>query len=175
MLFIKSKKIKMKALLQQYAAYNIWANKTLLERISQMDEENINTTVVSSFPSVYKTALHLWQAENIWWQRMHGVENIAILSESFKGSFAELRSGFYNQSQQWAEWVAGISDDELNRSFSFTRNNQQYNIIVKDMLLHIFNHATFHRGQLVTLLRQLGQTENIPSTDFSTFCRLKNS
>jgi uncharacterized damage-inducible protein DinB len=46
-------------------------------------------------------------------------------------------------------------------------------MVVKDMLLHIFNHATMHRGQLVTFLRQLGEVDKIPSTDFSTFCRTR--
>ena len=45
----------MKQLLQQYAAYNLWANKKMTEDISQLSEEQINKEIVSSFPSVYKT------------------------------------------------------------------------------------------------------------------------
>lgn len=163
----------MKELLQQYAAYNIWANKILFERISKLGEEQINKEIVSSFPSIYKTALHLWQAENIWWQRLKLVENVAILSETFTGNFSELTAGHAKQSQQWAEWVDGASEIQLAHVFAFVRNKEQYKIKVQDMLLHLFNHATFHRGQLVTMLRQLGEVDKIPSTDFATYCRVK--
>ena len=173
MLFIKSKKIKMKELLQQYAAYNIWANKVLFERISKLNEEQINTEIASSFPSVYKTIVHMWQAEDIWWQRLKLVENIAALSETFKGDFNELTTGLAKQSALWKKWVDNANDYQLTHVFAYMRNKEQHKMKVNDMLLHLFNHATFHRGQLVTLLRQLGEVDKIPSTDFSTYCRVK--
>lgn len=164
----------MKELLQQYAAYNVWAQQTIFNRISLLTEEQITSEIVSSFPSVYKTALHMWQAENIWWQRMNRVEHISIISETFTGSFTELVEGFSKQSQLWGEWVNNMEEQELSNSFSFIRNKEQHSITIQDMLLHIFNHATFHRGQLVTFLRQLGETSGIPSTDFATYCRVKD-
>ncbi|MGG9960502.1 DinB family protein [Ferruginibacter sp. SUN106] len=164
----------MKELLQQYAGYNVWANNILFERIRKLSEEKIQQEIVSSFPSVYKTIVHMWQAENIWWQRLQLVENISPLSETFKGSFADAVAGLALQSRQWADWVNGANDTQLTDVFAFVRNKEPFTMKVNDMLLHLFNHATFHRGQLVTLLRQLGETDNIPSTDFSTYTRLKN-
>jgi len=161
----------MKELLQQYAAYNIWATKTLFERISKIPEEKITQEIVSSFPSIYKTAVHMWQAESIWWQRFHKAATIIAVSETFKGNFSELTAGLAAQSQQWKAWVDNATESDLEVEFSFIRNNEPYSIIVKNMLLHIFNHASFHRGQLVTFLRQLNESE-IPSTDFSTYSRL---
>ncbi len=55
----------MKQLLQQYAAYNIWANKRIVETAKLLPEEQINKEIVSSFPSVYKTVLHLMEVENV--------------------------------------------------------------------------------------------------------------
>ncbi len=160
----------MKELLQQYAAYNIWANKTMFERIGRLPEEKIMQEIVSSFPSVYKTALHMWQAESIWWQRFEKAEKIMVISEVFKGSFNELVSGLAAQSQQWKTMVDNSSEDGLTAEFSFIRNNEPFTMKLNNMLLHLFNHATFHRGQLVTFLRQLNETD-IPSTDFSTYTR----
>ena len=73
----------MKELLQQYAAYNIWANKLLFERISKLSEEEISKEIASSFPSLYKTALHMWLAEDAWYQRVKLVENIVLPAENF--------------------------------------------------------------------------------------------
>jgi uncharacterized damage-inducible protein DinB len=162
----------MKELLQQYAAYNVWANNILMERISVLSEKQINKEIASSFPSLYKTTAHLWFAEDIWWQRMKLVENITVAASSFTGSFSELCIHFYKQSQQWAAWVHAANDNELSRVFAYIRNKVPYKMKVQDMLLHLFNHGTFHRGQLVTLLRQLGE-DKIPATDFAAWCRLQ--
>jgi len=163
----------MKELLQQYAAYNIWANKILFERISKLNEEQLHKEVASSFPSIYKTIVHMWQAEDVWWQRLKLVENPVYLSEHFTGDFNEAVMGLSKQSQQWAAWVDGANENQITHVFAFVRNKEQLKMKVNDMLLHLFNHATFHRGQLVTLLRQLGETDKIPSTDFSTFSRVR--
>ncbi len=163
----------MKELLQQYATYNIWANKILFERASKLNEEQVHREIASSFSSVYKTVVHMWQAEDVWWQRLKLVENPVYLSESFTGDFNEAITALAKQSQQWAAWVDSATENQIAHVFAFIRNKEQFKMKVNDMLLHLFNHATFHRGQLVTLLRQLGETEKIPSTDFSTFSRLK--
>jgi uncharacterized damage-inducible protein DinB len=163
----------MKELLQQYAAYNIWASKVLFDRISKLSEEEIVKEIASSFPSVYKTVQHMWLAEEVWWQRLKLVENIVLESEKFTGSFTELTANLARQSRQWAEWVDGATENQLTHVFAYMRNKEQLKMPVYQMLQHVFNHATYHRGQLVTILRQLGADTNIPSTDFSTFCRKK--
>ena len=163
----------MKELLQQYAAYNIWANKILFDRINKLNEEQINAVIASSFPSVYKTVSHMWLAEDVWWQRHKLVENIVVAAENFTGSFIDLCNQLAKQSQQWKDWVDSANENQLAHVFAYVRNKEQHKIKVQDMLLHLFNHATYHRGQLVTLLRQLGEVDKIPSTDFSTYCRTK--
>lgn len=161
----------MKEILQQYAAYNIWATKTILDRINKLSEEKITQEVTSSFPTIYTTVQHMWRAEEAWWQRLKLVENPVLQSDSFTGSFAEMCSQFSKQSILFKEWIDKANDIQLSHVFAYVRNKEQIKMVVQDMLLHVFNHATLHRGQLVTMLRQLGETDKIPSTDFSTYCR----
>jgi uncharacterized damage-inducible protein DinB len=160
----------MKELLQQYAAYNIWASKILFDRITKLPEEKITQEIASSFPSLYKTVNHMWLAEEVWWQRMKLVENITLQSEQFTGSFSEQCNQLAKQSLLWKEWVDAASDNQLTHVFAYIRNKEQHKMKVNDMLLHVFNHATYHRGQLVTLLRQLGE-DKIPATDYVVYCR----
>lgn len=162
----------MKQLLQQYAAYNAWASKLLFERISKLSEEEINKEIVSSFPSVYKTVQHMWLAEEVWWQRLKLVEHIELQSDKFTGSFNEMSAHLSKQSQQWVAWVDGATDNQLEHVFAYVRNKEQQKMPVYEMLQHVFNHGTYHRGQLVTMLRQLG-ADKIPQTDFTVFCRKK--
>lgn len=162
----------MKELLQQYAAYNSWATKLLVDRIYKLSDEEINREISSSFSSLYKTIQHMWLAEEVWWQRLKLVENLDLQSEKFTGTFAELTASHAKQSQQWVEWVIGVTEIQLAHVFAYIRNKEQIKMPVYQMLQHVFNHATYHRGQLVTLLRQLGYTD-IPATDFSAYCRRK--
>jgi uncharacterized damage-inducible protein DinB len=162
----------MKELLQQYAAYNIWATKQLVDRISKLNEEDTGKEIISSFPSINKTMQHMWMAEEVWWQRLKLTENIVLESDEFTGNFNELANALAKQSQQFKDWIDGATESQLAHVFAYIRNKEQLKMPVYQMLHHVFNHATYHRGQLVTMLNQLG-ADKIPSTDFSTFSRTK--
>lgn len=162
----------MKELLQQYAAYNIWATKMITDRISKLSDEEINREIVSSFPSIYKTLQHMWLAEEIWWKRLKLMENIVLESENFSGPYNEMVEILTKQSQLYKEWIDGATETQLVHVFAYVRNKEQHKMPVYQMLQHVFNHATYHRGQLVTMLNQLG-ADKIPGTDFSAFCKGK--
>lgn len=160
----------MKEMLQQYAVYTIWANNRIFDRLLQLKEEEVNKEIASSFPSVFKTCVHMLDAVSIWWLRHKMVENITYQGDSFNGSFAELIKAIKQKDADWKEWIDGASEMQVQHVFAYIRNKEQNKIAVNDLLLHLFNHATYHRGQLVTLLRQLG-AEKIPATDYSQYCR----
>lgn len=162
----------MKELLQQYAAFNIWATKLLVDTISKLPEEDKTKEIASSFPSLYTTVQHMWVAEEIWWQRLKLAEHIVLQSEGFNGSFDELAANLAKQSKLFLEWISGANENQLTHVFAYVRHKEEIKMPVYQMLHHVFNHATYHRGQLVTMLRQLG-VEKIPSTDFTSFCRKK--
>jgi uncharacterized damage-inducible protein DinB len=163
----------MKELLKQYAAYNIWANKLLTDVVLQLPEEKKLAELPGSFKSLYLTVLHLWDAESIWWQRLKLQEKINVPSNSFKGSFEELVNELMQQSRQWSEWINNASDLSIEHVFQYqTFQGVFYKQPTWQMILHVFNHATYHRGQIINMLRQLG-VEKIPATDFINWSRNK--
>lgn len=164
----------MKELLLQYASFNIWAYQKLFEALKQLSVEQINTETESSFPTVYKTFLHLWDAESIWWQRLKLAEQIDLPSTTFTGDFEELQKKLLSQSKQWEEWVSNAGEHQLQHVFAYQNSKtEQLKQPVYQMLLHLFNHSTMHRGQVITMLRKFGVTK-IPRTDFLVFAREKN-
>ena len=163
----------MKELLKQFAAYNIWANQKLLDLILLLPEEKQVAEIPSSFNSLYKTVLHMWDAESAWWQRMKMQERLIIPSDNFKGSMADVVNGLMQQNKQWEEWVSNASDLSLEHVFQYQNSKREhFKQPVYQMLLHVFNHGTYHRGQLVNMLRQLG-VEKIPPTDLVVWSRKK--
>ena len=162
----------MKQLLQQYAAYNLWANKKIIETANLLSEEQINTEIVSSFPSVYKTFLHLMEVENAWWERLKLVEH-PTPSGWFTGDFTELSKKLLELSRQWQEWIESANEVNITHVFAYQNSKKEhFKQPVYEMLLHLFNHQTLHRGQLITIFRQLG-LDKIPPTDFIVFSRKK--
>lgn len=163
----------MKQLLQQYSSYNVWANKKILERLNQLSAEEIHKEIGSSFPSVYKTVLHITNTEYVWWQRLKLTEHIESLMDNYSGSFEELSNKLLQLSRQWEEWVKEVNENNLNHVFSYQNTKKElFKQPVYEMLLHLFNHQSYHRGQLVMMLRQLG-ADKIPHTDFIVWSRKK--
>lgn len=163
----------MKELLQQLSAYHVWANRLLFAAITALPEELQRKEVPGSFPSLYKTVLHMWDAEGIWWQRLKLQERIVGPASQFSGNFEEASSALLLQNKQWQHWINAAQEHQLQHVFQYQNSRkEQFKEPVFQMLLHLFNHGTYHRGQLVTILRQLG-VEKIPATDFILWSRRK--
>ena len=163
----------MKELLSQFAAYNIWANQKLFDVILALPEEKQLQEMPSSFKNLYTTLLHMWDAESIWWQRLKLQEHTISPSENFKGTTKDIANSLLQQNQQWHEWVSTTTDPMLDHVFQYYNSKKEcFKQPIFQMILHVFNHGTYHRGQLVNMLRQLG-IEKIPSTDFSVWSRKK--
>ncbi len=161
----------MKQLLTSYAAYEIWANKKLLDVILNTGTVQQEQEIKSSFPSIYKTCLHVWDASAIWWQRLQQKEEIVVPSLSFHPTMAEIAQELLEQNQLWLQWVQNATEEDLEKDLHYkSMKGDPFIQPVKHIVLHISNHATYHRGQLVTMLRQVG-VEKVPQTDYILFSR----
>ncbi len=163
----------MKKLLAQYAAYNVWANQRITDCLVNLPDDQVNKEIKSSFSSLFKTAVHLWDVESIWWQRMKLQENVQWPGETFTGNILELSQQLMLQSKQWKEWVDLATEAALEHEFIYKNSKKdQFKQPVHEALHHLFNHQSFHRGQIITMLRQVG-VEEIPNTDLIAFLRKK--
>ncbi|HVG14053.1 MAG TPA: DinB family protein [Chitinophagaceae bacterium] len=161
----------MKEILQQLSAYNIWANQLLGNRITSLDTELQLKEVKSSFNSLHNTILHLWDAENIWWQRMKLQERITRPSEIFSGTTTEAISELLQQNKQWNEWISAAQEHQLLHVFQYQNmQREMFKQPLYQMLVHLFHHGSYTRGQLVNIMRQL-EVDKIPSTDFIIWSR----
>jgi uncharacterized damage-inducible protein DinB len=160
-----------KEMLLQYARYSRWAHKRLLDLINSVTAEQQHATIPSSFNSLYKTVFHIWGAESLWLGRLN-LNPIKISGDPFDGSMENLSKALETVDQQWVDWFDTKEDGLLTDKIQYTNLAGQTFFEPYDLLLiHIFNHNTYHNGQLVTILRALG-VEKIPSTDFVAWTRL---
>jgi uncharacterized damage-inducible protein DinB len=165
--------VNMKELLLSYASYNYWANQEISRKILSLTQEQQQLEVKSSFSSLQATIIHLWDAESVWWQRIKLQENIVIPSLTFHPSVEEAVTGLVQQSLRWKDWVAQASAPQLEHTFSYQNTKkEQFKQPVWQVLMHMVNHGTFHRGQMITIMRQLGE-ERLPQTDYIHYTRTK--
>lgn len=164
----------MKETLLQLARYNIWANKRMMDTLLTLDNATLDQKIESSFPSLRATVYHMWSAEFIWLQRLQLVEHPVWIESVFNGSIQEACAAWEQVSTSLLHFIERQYNDH-----SFEHVLQYYNSKktsfknpVYGILQHVFNHATYHRGQIVTMLRQAG-IKKIPATDMIVFIRSK--
>ena len=156
----------MKELILDYAQYNAWANKKILDTISQLTHDQHHAMIVSSFSNIYETVYHILASEDVWLQR---VDKLAYteLPDNFEGSMKSVSEALNLRDQQWESWILSKKEEELFEMLSYVNmKGIPFCLRMDKILLHVFNHSTYHRGQLVTMLRQHGVTL-IPITDFT--------
>jgi len=165
----------MKQLIQQYANYNLWANSKMAEAINLLADEQQHREIISSFNSIYKTVFHVWGAELIWWKRMQKETHILKIEDTFNGSMILLCNAWNEVDQQWVSFANEISENSLDEKLDYrTMKGDLFSDEPYLILQHVFNHSTYHRGQLITMLRQVG-AEKIPNGDFIAWTRTKDN
>ena len=163
----------MKELLAKYVAYNLWANGIFTDLILKLPDGDVYKEMPSSFKTIQETVFHICFAENIWMQRLLLAERIIPLNEDLKNDTLPLCKELINQSTQLQKWVSGKNELALTHVFEYKNlKGEFFKQPVNEVLLHVCNHGSYHRGQLVNMLRQMGH-EKIPQTDFSFWSRSK--
>ena len=162
----------MKELFLRTVRYNAWANDRFIDLLRRLDDATPDLEIASSFPSIRKTVLHIWGAEDVWLQRLQQVPKPVWKSAAFTGSNHDLCDNWQASSAAYIPFVAAAADDAFFRQVIRVVNTKgvHYDDEIGAILQHVANHATYHRGQLVTMLRQAGITE-IPQTDLIAFTR----
>jgi uncharacterized damage-inducible protein DinB len=149
--------------------YNIWANDLVHSWFANITDEQWEQPITSSFKSIAETTVHTAGAEKIWLERLNKVEKPTFLTAEFKGSKQDAIDVWKKTSQGLKSFIENFDETKLQTSMKFKRvDGNTYELLHYQVLAHVFNHSTYHRGQLVTMLRQVGFT-GMSSTDLSTF------
>ncbi len=165
----------MKDLLTLYAGYNIWANNLVIDALNMLPPQKLEQAMNSSFPTILATVTHIWSAEDIWLQRLNNVPNPIWAEINFSGDFIAACLNWQVASRGLEQFTLAQTDGTLKTNAHYTdRAGHRYTLPVCELLIHVFNHSTYHRGQLITLLREAGATK-VPGTDFLLYARDKRA
>jgi uncharacterized damage-inducible protein DinB len=158
----------------ELSEFNIWANDRVCSWLDKISDEQWKQPLVSSFNSIYETILHVANAEKTWAERLEKKSNSEMLSTTFKGSKTELLVTWKELSRNFKKLIEEMPEDQFQQKLLYKNSKGiEYNEPYYQLLAHVFNHSTYHRGQVVTMLRQVGFTD-VNSTDMTTYFRIKN-
>ena len=157
--------------------YNRWANQRFFDALSQLPAELYAREMKSSHGGIHGTLAHLIGAERHWltrWLRRREAtalasSEVASLSASAQlASLSDLRGYWEETCDAMARFLETLSDQQLQEAVTIT-NARGESVIAKhwQMIQHVVDHSSSHRGQIVTMLRQLGVQP--PSTGLMRF------
>jgi len=142
---------------RQLFAYDAWANRRTFGACATLTPEQFTRDLGSSFPSVRDTLAHIVGAQFVWLERFHGRVPAGLLPAADFPDLASLTARANEIQQGLTDYMNQLSAQDLAGTFQYRdlKGNAHSNVRWQ-ALQHLANHGTYHRGQVATLLRQLG-------------------
>lgn len=138
-------------------AYTDWANARVLDAVAGLPQEAFTRDLGSSFPSVHATLVHMLGAEWIWLKRWQGESPPGMPAHWPLVTAADVRERWNGVAAERRSFLASLDDARLRAILDYRNmRGDAFRAPLFEILLHAVNHATYHRGQIVTMLRQLG-------------------
>ncbi len=136
--------------------YNYWARDRQLQACAALSESDFLRPMASSFSSLRDTMEHLVAVEWVWLERWLGrsprampawnLHNLAAVADRWRLVERDMRA-----------YLAGLKQEDLDRVFTYVNTRgKEWTYPVGRTMMHLLNHQSYHRGQVTTLLRQLG-------------------
>ncbi len=156
-------------LLQTHLAYNAWASARLLEAADKLPPEDLNRDHGTSDKSVLGTLVHVFAADRVWLRRIEGNAPLPFVTAG-DHDLGVLRREWPQLNERWINWGGELTPQSLETRISYKdlRGNA-WETPLWQVVLHVVNHATHHRGQAAGFLRSMGHTP--PPLDLIAYYR----
>lgn len=151
--------------MRNYADYNLWCTTTLVNWLRTKATELMETEVPSSFPTIKKTLVHIMQTQQYWFSV---ISNTEFTPEEFKGTVEDVYAAIVAHSEKVAQYIREMTEDDLQGRTLVQNPWFECNFSNFEYLIQFVNHGTYHRGQIITIGRNLGFTD-APMTDYNYF------
>ena len=160
--------MRLQKLMSNYAEYNQWANETLVQWLWGKPEQDYYREMPSSYPSIVLTMNHILAVEEFWYAVISKTIPAGQRYVATEAEHGEVFSSLLQQSALLTTYISSLDEmalaEEIYIDFPWVKGKMpRY-----EFIQHLFNHSTYHRGQLVSIGRQLGYSD-APMTDYNFF------
>jgi uncharacterized damage-inducible protein DinB len=161
--------------LQTLLDYHYWARDRALDAAERLTPEQFTTDLGNSFPSVRDTLVHLFSADWIWCARWEGESPQTMLDPKTFPDVASIRAAWKEHEQKVRAVLTTLGENGIARVIEYRMMNGVASAQpFWQMLQHVVNHGSYHRGQVTTMLRQLGAAPP-KSVDLIAFYRERSA
>ena len=155
--------------LRGHLGYTSWASARLLEAASKLTPEDLARDFGTADKTVVGSLAHVYAADRIWMHRIQGKPPVKFITDDDR-DLAVLHRDWPALLEVWKQWGAGLTDHTLAESASYADlKGNAYTTPYWQIILHVVNHGTHHRGQVSGFLRTLGHTP--PPLDLMAYYR----
>lgn len=162
----------MKAHFQRLAAYNRWANERLYDAVGKLSPAEFAAPRVGFFPSLARTLNHILVGDSLWLGRLdgQGAPGITSLDQQLHAEFAALRQARAALDARYIAFVDSLGEARIGEMLTYkTVAGEAMETAIDQVLTHVFNHQTHHRGQAHGMLSSTSVPP--PSLDLIYFLR----
>jgi len=155
--------------LRLHLDYSSWASQRLLKMVAGLTPEELTRDFKTSDKNVLETLVHVFAADRIWLSRIQGNSPAALVNPEDRQLVA-LQQQWPALQKQWEQWAAPLTDQDVQAKIAYRdMKGNPWEQPLWQILLHVVNHGTHHRGQVSGFLRTMGHTP--PALDLIAFYR----
>lgn len=140
--------------------YHVWANGRVFRRLEELPQDIARREIQSVFPSVFDTLAHIYRIDTVWFlamrQRFDEIipASRSILEETRGMDLRRLEEKFRDLADQYQTFL-NTTDAEAVSAYPHPQFGTLHARYI-DIVRHVVNHGTYHRGNITAMLRQLG-------------------
>ena len=154
-------------ILEQYH-YHHWASDRILGAITLLTSAQLDEKWGGSFGTGRALLRHVVGVEHLWCERWNGRSPKGLPDFPATHGGREYLAEWHQVKADQGEYLSELTRDVLQGQLAYVNvKGDRLTYPLADILLHVVNHGTYHRGQLAHLLRDRGQAA--PSTDYLVF------
>ncbi|MDX1960682.1 MAG: DinB family protein [Leptospiraceae bacterium] len=152
--------------------YNVWAQGRILEVLAEVSEEEFLRELPEGAGSIRNKLAHIMAAEDVWLQRIHKKDSPRMIQPPEIDSKEVLISKISQTHSELEKLISSLDETKLQEGYRYKNlKGQEFESKLFEILLHVLNHGTYHRGQVASLIRRIKGKP--PVTDMIEFFRSK--
>ncbi|HVT94113.1 MAG TPA: DinB family protein [Bryobacteraceae bacterium] len=153
----------------QHLTYHRWATNLLLEAAAALDPSILHRDFGVSHASIFRTLGHIFHADQVWLSRVLHTASFTPVKVEPEQGIGTLRSEWARCHAGWIEWAERVTPEEWEHPVSYVSSGKPSSTEANKIVLHLVNHGSLHRGQVMAMLRQAGVKP--PATDLIQYYR----
>lgn len=161
--------MSIKKLIDNYTAYNLWANTAIVQWLEKMDTQLLYQSTPSSFNSIDYTLQHILRTQKFWLRFITGKSTNDFDWSVRENEAEQILKELIESSEAILKEISIFSEEDLHLELRLDSAWAKNQLSRYEYIIHAINHSTYHSGQVITMARAIGIIENVPNTDYNMF------